>query len=109
MPINCPIGAGGGGVLSFCDGLQEESLERFRALPPALLEARGGPPAGTPLTTWKWLRMMPEHEIHHRGQLYTMLSMLNVPTPSLYGMTASQVQEVGQKSQLSTLKSQSEI
>jgi hypothetical protein len=23
--------------------------------------------------------MMPEHEIHHRGQLYTMLAMPNVP------------------------------
>ena len=49
-------------------------------------------PEGTRLTTWKWLRMMPEHEIHHRGQLYTMLSMLNVPTPPIYGMTAAQVQ-----------------
>ena len=36
--------------------------------------------------------MMPEHEIHHRGQIYTMLGMLNVPTPPLYGMTAPQVQ-----------------
>ena len=30
---------------------------------------------------------MPEHEIHHRGQLYTMLGMLDVQTPPLYGMT----------------------
>ena len=32
--------------------------------------------------------MMPEHEIHHRGQLYTMLGMLNVPTPPIYGLTS---------------------
>jgi uncharacterized damage-inducible protein DinB len=36
--------------------------------------------------------MMPEHEIHHRGQIYTLLGMLDVPVPSLYGMTAAQVQ-----------------
>jgi uncharacterized damage-inducible protein DinB len=36
--------------------------------------------------------MMPEHEIHHRGQLYTMLGLIDVPVPSLYGMTADQVQ-----------------
>ena len=24
-------------------------------------------PAGTKLATWKWLRAMVEHEIHHRG------------------------------------------
>ena len=37
--------------------------------------------------------MMPEHEIHHRGQLYTMLGMLNVPTPPIYGMTAARCRQ----------------
>jgi len=78
-------------VLAFLDRLHEESLAQFRALTPAMLSDRCATPAGTPLTTWKWLRMMPEHEIHHRGQLYTMLGMLNVPTPPLYGMTSSEV------------------
>jgi uncharacterized damage-inducible protein DinB len=80
-------------VLAFFDHIHEESLAQFRALTPSMLEAKCVTPAGTPLTTWKWLRMMPEHEIHHRGQLYTMLAMLNVPTPPIYGMTAAQVQE----------------
>jgi len=80
-------------VLALFDRLHEESLEQFRALTPAMLEAKCLTPAGVPLTTWKWLRMMAEHEIHHRGQLYTMLSVLNVPTPPIYGMTASQVQQ----------------
>jgi uncharacterized damage-inducible protein DinB len=44
--------------------------------------------------------MMPEHEIHHRGQLYTMLGMLNVATPPLYGMTAAQVQSASLKAQV---------
>ena len=78
-------------VLALLDRLHGESMERFRALTPAMLEAKCRTPAGTPLTTWKWLRMMPEHEIHHRGQIYTMLGMLEVPTPSLYGMTADAV------------------
>ncbi len=79
-------------VLAFLDRLHEESLAEFRALTPAQLVEKCATPEGSKLTTWKWLRMMPEHEIHHRGQLYTMLSMLNVPVPSLYGMTASDVQ-----------------
>lgn len=41
--------------------------------------------------------MMPEHEIHHRGQLYTMLGMLNVPTPPIYGMTSDDVRVKGTK------------
>jgi len=81
-------------VLAFLDRLHEESLAQFRALTPAMLSDRCFTPAGIPLTTWKWLRMMPEHEIHHRGQLYTMLGMLNVPTPPLYGMTSLEVRQV---------------
>jgi len=79
-------------VLAFLDRLHEESIGLFRALTPEMLASKCTTPAGTPLTTWRWLRMMPEHEIHHRGQIYTMLGMLNVPTPSLYGLTASDVQ-----------------
>ena len=79
-------------VLRFLDRLHEESLAQFRALTPEALQAKCATPEGTRLTTWKWLRMMPEHEIHHRGQIYTMLGLLNVPTPPLYGMTSSDVQ-----------------
>jgi len=79
-------------VLALLDRLHAEAMTEFRALTPEMLTAKCATPEGTPLTTWKWLRMMPEHEIHHRGQIYTMLGMLNVPTPPLYGMTATQVQ-----------------
>jgi len=79
-------------VLAFLDRMHEESIAEFRALTPERLAGKCRTPEGTALTTWRWLRMMPEHEIHHRGQIYTMLGMLNVPTPSLYGMTADQVQ-----------------
>jgi len=40
---------------------------------------------------------MVEHEIHHRGQLYTYLGLLGVPTPPLYGLTAEQAAERGAK------------
>jgi uncharacterized damage-inducible protein DinB len=81
-------------ILAFFDRLHAESQAQFRALTPAMLEGKCLTPAGTPLTTWKWLRMMPEHEIHHRGQLYTMLAMLNVPTPPLYGLTSDDVRKI---------------
>jgi uncharacterized damage-inducible protein DinB len=34
---------------------------------------------------------MVEHEVHHRGQMYLMLGMLDVPTPPLYGLTSEEV------------------
>jgi uncharacterized damage-inducible protein DinB len=82
-------------VLAFLDRMHEESIALFRELTPEMLAGKCATPEGTRLTTWKWLRMMPEHEIHHRGQIYTMLGMLDVPTPPLYGMTAAQVQARG--------------
>jgi uncharacterized damage-inducible protein DinB len=80
-------------VLALLDRLHDESTSLFRALTPERLAGTCATPEGARLTTWKWLRMMPEHEIHHRGQIYTMLGLLDVPTPPLYGMTAQQVQD----------------
>jgi uncharacterized damage-inducible protein DinB len=34
---------------------------------------------------------MVEHEVHHRGQIYLMLGMLEVRTPPLYGLTEEEV------------------
>jgi uncharacterized damage-inducible protein DinB len=78
-------------VLALLDRLHEESVAQFRQLTAEMLAAKCATPEGARLTTWKWLRMLPEHEIHHRGQIYTMLGMLDVPTPPLYGMTSAEV------------------
>lgn len=77
--------------LEFMDRLDEESIEIFRRLSPADLEGKCQTPAGTPITTGKWLRAMVEHEAHHRGQMYMMLSIIGVPTPPLYGLTEEEV------------------
>ncbi len=45
------------------------------------------------MRVWKWLRLMVEHEIHHRGQLYEMLGQMGVETPPLYGLTEPEVRE----------------
>ena len=50
-------------------------------------------PGGAPIHVWKWLRSMIEHEIHHRGQIYLMLRLLQIPTPPLYGLTSEEVRE----------------
>jgi uncharacterized damage-inducible protein DinB len=78
-------------ILAFLDRMHDESMREFRTLSPEALAGRCTTPEGARMTTWKWLRLMPEHEIHHRGQIYTMLGMLDVPTPPLYGLTSEQV------------------
>lgn len=78
-------------VLRFFNECHEQSMEIFNRLSPDDLLGKCTTPAGTPITTWKWLRLLPEHEIHHRGQMYTNLGLLGVTTPPIYGMTSEQV------------------
>jgi uncharacterized damage-inducible protein DinB len=80
-------------VMTFYRRLRGESREIFARLTPEDLEKKCATPAGVRLTVWKWLRAMVEHEVHHRGQLYLYLAMLEVPTPALYGLTSEEVRE----------------
>lgn len=80
-------------TVDFLNQMHEESLEIFSKLSPEDLQKKCTTPAGTPITLWKWLRAMIEHEVHHRGQIYLYLSLLGVKTPPLYGLTAEQVIE----------------
>jgi uncharacterized damage-inducible protein DinB len=74
-------------VLAYYDGLHAASRALFATLTPAQWDARTATPAGTPITTWKWLRAMLEHEAHHRGQLYLTLGLLGIATPPIFGLT----------------------
>jgi uncharacterized damage-inducible protein DinB len=78
-------------VLAFLNRAHQESVEIFQRLSREDLRRKCLTPGGTPITLWKWLRAMVEHEIHHRGQIYLYLAMLGVSTPPLYGLTSEQV------------------
>ena len=80
-------------VIEYMQTLHAEAVQIFRGLSQQQLQARIPTVGGIELTVWKWLRAMVEHEIHHRGQLYTTLRLAGVETPSLYGLTEPQVLE----------------
>lgn len=82
--------------IAFFDRMHRESVEIFAQLTPEQLDQKCQTPMGTPITTWKWLRALVEHEIHHRGQIYLYLGMLGVETPPLYGLTSEEVIEKSQ-------------
>ena len=85
------LAAGRDAVLAYYDALHAEARTLFAALDDAMLDRKVTTPAGTPITLWKWLRAMLEHEAHHRGQLYLMLALRGVPTPPIFGLTAEEV------------------
>ena len=78
-------------VRAFWRRCRREALALYGELTDADLERACTTPAGAELRTWKWLRAMVEHEVHHRGQLYLMLRMVSVDTPPLYGLTSEEV------------------
>jgi uncharacterized damage-inducible protein DinB len=80
-------------VFNYMSALHADSMAIFTALTDADLLRKCSTPDGASITLWKWLRLMAEHEIHHRGQIYLYLAMLDVPTPPLYGLTEEQVRE----------------
>lgn len=80
-------------VIVFVEKCHKESMEIFQGLSPEQLNGKCTTPGGVSITTWKWLRAMVEHEVHHRGQIFTYLGMLGVATYPLYGLTAEEVQQ----------------
>ena len=78
-------------ALVLLDHLNAESADIIARLTPEQLRSKCTTVGGIDITIWKWLRLMVEHEVHHRGQLYQILGQLGVETPSLYGLTEREV------------------
>jgi len=78
-------------VREFLERCHAESLAIFAGLTDERLREKCETPAGASISVGKWLRLMIEHEIHHRGQLYMALGILGVETPPIYGLTSEQV------------------
>lgn len=84
-------------VVDYFEKMHRETVEIIRAMTPADLQAKCETPAGFPMSAWKWLRSMVEHEIHHRAQIFTYLGMLGVDLPPLYGMTSEEVRDAARQ------------
>lgn len=80
-------------VLAYMDRMHQESVDIFSRLSAEDLRKKCRTPANVEITVWKWLRAMVEHEIHHRGQIYIYLSMIDVTTSPIYGLTSEEVLE----------------
>jgi uncharacterized damage-inducible protein DinB len=78
-------------LVALYDRLHNDSVTIVSAFPDARLRERCTTPAGADLPVGAWLRAMIEHESHHRAQIYTLLGILGVPTPPLFGLTAEEV------------------
>src|SRR5215471_9071268 len=81
------LAEGRNAIHAFMQRMHAETVDLLRVLRSEDLERKGVGPQGHPITAWKLLRAMVEHEIHHRGEIYVYLALLGVPRPALYGLT----------------------
>lgn len=77
--------------IDYLDHTHEESRALLATLTPEQIQGACTTVAGAEVPVWLLLRVMLEHEIHHRGQLYTVLGTLGVERPSLFGLTEADV------------------
>lgn len=80
-------------IRAYAERMHRETLAILSTLSEADLEEKTETPAGARITTWKWLRTIPEHEAHHRGQMYVLLREIGESGPPLYGLTSEEVRE----------------
>ena len=78
-------------VVAYFDKCHQESMEIFCGLSNDDLNTKYEMPGGAKISGDSVLRLLAEHEIHHRGQLYVYLGMLGIKTPPIFGLTSEQV------------------
>lgn len=93
----CELADGYEEVIRFVQRTHAESMKMLARLTDDQLAQKCQSADGSPITTWKLLRSMVEHEIHHRGELYAYLGLLSVKVPPLYGLTSEQLREIADR------------
>lgn len=88
------LGDGYENIMAFFNEMHRQTIEIITGLSDEDLNRKCLTPPGNEITIWKWLRAMIEHEIHHRGELYIYLNLLDIKTPQIYGFSAEEVQDM---------------
>lgn len=78
-------------TMDFFSKIHQETMDILRTISDEDFKKKVTTPDGAKISVWKWLRAMIEHEVHHRGALYSNLSLLDIITPPIFGLEENQV------------------
>jgi uncharacterized damage-inducible protein DinB len=85
-------GADLAGALAMLDECHQQAMAMLRTLSDADLQGQCAGLGGTrPLKIWRVLMMTAEHEVHHRSQFATYLTLMGVEPPQIFGMKLEDV------------------
>jgi uncharacterized damage-inducible protein DinB len=68
-----------------------EAMSLLRALPDSELNQPRTALTGRPLKAWRLLMSVIEHEVHHRSQLASYLTVMGVEPPQIFGLEVDDV------------------
>lgn len=78
-------------LIRYLEKNHEKTLEELLTLSDKDLHNRCETAAGASISIWKLLRVMIEHEIHHRGQIFTYLNLLGIKTTPIFGLRSEEL------------------
>lgn len=85
-------------VIAHMNQTHESAMARLKTVSDSELnELRPSPvPDARPVKMWRWLMVMVEHEVHHRSELASYLTMIGVEPPQIYGLSVEELSELAQ-------------
>jgi uncharacterized damage-inducible protein DinB len=81
-------------VIAYMERMHAESMDIFRGMSDEDFKKKGITPDGHPVTAWRLLRAMIEHEAHHRGQIYVYLGILGADVHPLFTLNEKQLKSI---------------
>ncbi|NTW98032.1 MAG: DinB family protein [Oscillochloris sp.] len=90
------LGADLRGALAYLEASHMSAVAALGSLGDAALGHTCEGVGGHPIKIWRLLMLMAEHEVHHRSQLSSYLSLMGVEPPQLYGLHLEEVISYGE-------------
>jgi uncharacterized damage-inducible protein DinB len=78
-------------ALAYLEKSTEACLARLEALPADVLREKRDTMGDRPISAWRFLTLMVEHEVHHRSQLATYLTLMGIEPPQMAGMKIEEI------------------
>lgn len=89
-------------VVTYMQRTRRETVEMLKDLSPEDLNQKRHTAQGAPITAWKLLRALVEHEVHHRGEMYVYLALLGAQRPPLFGLTEPQLRATSSEARVAS-------
>lgn len=74
------------GLIAYLGKIHDESINVLRTVDDLQLNQPRPALKGGSVKAWRWLMAMVEHEVHHRSQLASYLSLMGITPPHIYGL-----------------------